>query len=92
MNFKITKNKLKASIIAPIIWYLLLNFYFAMLCTVMRLLCNCNKGFSLFYDCCGCSSSFLSLLIQIILILFPGVLLYIIISLFQKKNMKNKRK
>ena len=94
MNFKPTKWKVIVAIIVVIFWYLLSFQLFAVYCR--QLLCEpCGEnlnGISLYQsDCCGCYSNF-QIYQDLIILLLPGIIVYILWSLVHKKNKTSKRR
>lgn len=95
MNFKPNCWKVLVSIIV-----IMVSYYYQMTsmiknCSLILEMCNCIKqGFSILPSCCGCASNINGILNDLIIILLPGILIYIIWSLFDKKKedkTKNKR-
>ncbi len=100
MNFKPTKKKFLISIGAVILWYALILVFSGnslCLCAICPSTFDANGCEKVFVfnilpeDCsCGCScpeSTPLSdIFIQLITILFPGILVYVIWSLIERRN------
>jgi len=92
MNFRPNKKKVIVSIVIIIIWYSLIF----MLASSIRIQCImpiCEDvdvfEFSLIpYPTCVCpeATTFLEIIVELMIILFPGILSYIIWSLFEKKS------
>lgn len=100
MNFKLTKKKIIVSIGVVILWYILM-FVFASIsycncypCPSTFKASDCVEFFV--FDIipnscsCGCTcpqpTPILSIFFQLFIILFPGLLLYVIWSLIEKKK------
>ena len=94
MNFKLTKAKVIISIIVIIAWYVFLFFWIgSMTCEcIVSFDCPSVFTFSLIPgDCyCGCPSltTFSDLTEQLLGILTPGILTYVMWSFVQKKKKK----
>ena len=100
MNFKINKWKIIITMVVIVIWFLILNSvrYSCVCAECIQPLSeiNCEKVFTLELipqGChCGCScpksTSIGKIFSDLIIILFPGILVYIIWSLFEKKRNK----
>jgi len=100
MNFKPNKWKVIISIGAIIVWYLLLLWFSSIImidcgaCPTTFKASDCEKVFVLNVlpssPNCGCScplpTPISSILTQLLTLLFPGILVYIIWSLSQKKK------
>ncbi len=88
MNFKPTKLKIIISVLIILIWYILL-VYNSIDCRTVSMPCppNCEGGFTLLPKCCGCISLNENLK-DFVLVIFLGVLVYIIWSIIQSKKIK----
>ena len=95
MNLKPTKLKSIVSIIVIIVIYLLSLYLNKSGCSILgapgcvmdNSCCNyCQIDFSLYPSClCSCTT-FTELIKQILIFILPGVIIYIIWSIFQKKK------
>jgi hypothetical protein len=92
MKFKPTWWKSIVSVVVIIGWYLFNSVTILSYCSRASIMCNClnYKLPSLLPNCCGCGAQLSQLILQIILILLPGIIIYFIWSLVQKnKKFKN---
>lgn len=106
MNFKPNKNKVKISIIVALVWYLFLFVYFTAICSVSSKVCleylePCDGCvFKLIpldcgvhcYNCPNVIDIFLINLLHLAVVLIPGLLVYGIWSLVEKKRKRQKKK
>lgn len=92
MKFKPTLRKTSVSIVILIVWYLLLIFT-SIDCRTVSVPCppGCNGGFTILPKCCECIS-FNDNLRDFILVVTPGVLVYVIWSLVQKNKLNKKKR
>jgi hypothetical protein len=99
MNFKPTKLKMIISIAVIVIWYALIFLVNKMMvCDCLPYTGQCPGVFDFSFfphnSCdCGCySKTFLELIGQLLIILAPGILFYIIRSFVEKKEVGGKKK
>jgi hypothetical protein len=90
MNFKPTRLKTFVSIILPIFWYIGLLLELQLTCSSIKLSYYCrDAGFNLLPNCSNCPTSLGNFFGSLLIILLPGIILYIIWSLFDKKRLNN---
>ena len=109
MNFKLTKQKIILSIVVILIWYFFLVSIRPGFCTIYdcgKELCPSLKCEELTYNfhlypecplsCCECptQTTFFELFAELLVILFPGLIIYIVWSLYMtnKKGETNETK
>ncbi|MBR9703966.1 hypothetical protein GOV12_01015 [Candidatus Pacearchaeota archaeon] len=92
MNFKPTFIKSLLSILVVVSNYIYVIISINNICPTASFICECQKGFSLVPDCCGCSIGLITLLNQIFNILLPGIILYVVYSLLEHLRLKSKPK
>ena len=98
MNFQLTKKKIWVSIGVILLWYILLFLpqfsCYCSECEVPNYSLNCEKVFTLkiIPDSCNCycgcpkPTSFGEIISDLIMLLFPSILIYLVWSLFEKKK------
>ncbi len=93
MNFKVKFWKTLVSVLSIIIWYLYNRISMTSICNSVGacLPCKVNGFPSLIPNCCGCGAGIYQIISQLIIILIPGIIIYIIWSLIEK-NKKRVRK
>jgi hypothetical protein len=95
MNFRLTNVKGAISIILIIVWMIFLNIYNRQfVCGSCNMVVQC-KDFSYLAPVhlfCVCCFSIGNLIILWLIILAPGILTYLIWSLFEKKYIPNVKK
>jgi len=100
MNFRVTKKKIIVSIGVIILWYILILIFASSVqclcypCSVIFDASDCDKVLvvNIIPQSCGCGcvcpepTSLSEILMQLITLLFPGILVYLIWSLVEGKN------
>ncbi len=103
MNFKLTKLKVIVLVALTIIWYVFIVFsqMSNSLCKVCELDINnltCEKVFvfNIIPEVCQCGcpypTSFSKIITDLLTVLAPGIIVYILWSLIQKKEVRGKKK
>lgn len=92
MKFKPTLWKTIVSIAVTIVWYFLLVLEFMSRISGKCLPCVKYEIPSLFSDNCGCGVNLLQIILQIIIILIPGIIVYLGWSSRQKNKSLSKKK
>ena len=99
MNFRFTRWKFISIMGTIVIWYLILLLWSVSTCPLCEpnIINNCEEVFHIDilpgnYCNCGCieETPISQVIIELIILLFPGFLAYIIHSLFQKNSDINK--
>ncbi|MBR9704969.1 hypothetical protein GOV12_06150 [Candidatus Pacearchaeota archaeon] len=92
-----TKKKIIILVIVLLIWYMFLFFIRPSSCPIMKCVmpttdCQDITEIHLFPQChsCGCYSptTILEILVEVLIIFFPSILVYIVWSLFERKKKK----
>lgn len=102
MNFRLTKLKVILSLIVIIVFYALMYFVLVnnTFCDICPSSCTpCKEVFhvAIIPEPCNCPcvcdipTTFLRVLGELLVVLAPGILVYIIWSLFQKKSVKKRK-
>lgn len=85
MNFRVNRVKILISVAAILLFYIIIIMIISNMCSTILLLCREENGFSFIPDCCRTGSTIIENIGQLILLVSPGFLLYIMWSLAQKK-------
>lgn len=87
MDFRPSKWKVIISIVFVILIFFIINILILFSCASAKLIClqDCPNTFSFIANCCGCGSTFIENMQQFVILLSPGMLVYIIWSLFNRK-------
>jgi hypothetical protein len=95
MNFRLTKVKVIVSIIVILAWIILLNIFMGRGgCGGCSMAVQCQNLSYLVpvHISCVCCFSINNVITLWLIILVPGILTYLIWSLFQKKNISKRKK
>jgi hypothetical protein len=92
MDFSPIRKKVVVSITVMVVLYVIAYFFINSLCAYVDIQCppegcciDCQINTNLYPDCiCSCTT-YAGLFIQLIIFFLPGVITYILWSLFQKK-------
>jgi len=104
MNFNATKKKILISIGAIILWYVLMLVFSALSqcycypCSIIFDAADCEKVvvINIIPQSCGCgcgcpiATPLSEILMQLLTLLFPGILVYSIFSLYEKKKSESR--
>jgi len=98
MNFRLNNWKINICFIVIFLWYIVLLALAIQGCADLIFSCqgvDCgfceDMKFSLIPDCQGCSSVG-DVVLDVVIILVPGFLVYLVWSLFEKKRVRKKDK